>query len=149
MRLHARDGFVNRHGADGYGRVAQDGLADLRNVAAGGEVHDRVGAVMHGGVELFQLFIDVGRDGGVADVGIDLAETLHADAHGFELGMIDIGGDDHPAGGDFVADQFGRNLLAIGHVEHLFGDQAFAGEMHLRHVGIAGAGCLFLTTDDP
>ena len=44
------------------------------NVAAGGKIHDRVGAVVDGGVELLEFFVDVRGDGGVADVGIDFAE---------------------------------------------------------------------------
>ncbi len=44
---HAGQGFVDGHGADGHGRIVDDGLADARDVAAGGEIHDGVGAVLH------------------------------------------------------------------------------------------------------
>ena len=71
--LHARDRLVNRHGADGHRRVPQNGFANFVNAAAGGEVHHRVGAVMHRGVQLLQLFVNVAGDGRVADVGVDLA----------------------------------------------------------------------------
>ena len=93
--LHAAERLVQRHGADGHGRVAQDGLADHRDVAAGGEVHHRVRAEVDGGVQLAQLFVDVGRERGVADVGVDLAERLHADGHGLKLGVVDVRRDDH------------------------------------------------------
>ena len=147
--LHARDGFVNRHGADGHRRVAQDGFANLVNAAAGGEVHHGVGAVMHRGVQLLQLFVNVAGDGRVADVGVDLAARLDADGHRLQLGVVDVGRDDHASGGHFVADELGRNLLALGDEDHLFGEQAFARKVHLRHVGVASARGLFAALGDP
>ena len=71
-------------------------------------------------------------DRGVADVGIDLALGGHADAHGLQVGVIDVGGDDHPAARHFGADQLGSEALAVGDVVHLFGDDALAGVVHLR-----------------
>ena len=59
--LHARDRLVDRHGADGHGRVAQDRFANLVDAAAGREVHHRVGAVVDRGVQLLQLLIDIAR----------------------------------------------------------------------------------------
>ena len=147
--LHARDRLVNRHRADGHGRVAQDGFANVVNAAAGGEVHHRVGAVVDRGVQLLQFLVDVAGHRRVADVGIDLALRGHADAHRLQLRMVDVGRDDHVPDGNLVADQFGRHPLALGDEEHLFGEQAFAGKMHLRHVGVAGAGGLFAALGDP
>ena len=112
--LHARDRFVDRHRADRNRGMAEDGFANLVDVAAGGEVHDGVGAVVDGGVQLLEFFVDVRGDGRVADVGVDLAERGHADGHRLELGMVDVGGDDHPSTRDFVADQLGRELFACG-----------------------------------
>ena len=86
------------------------------DVAAGGEIHDGVGAVVDGGVQFFQFFVDVRGDGGVADVGVDLAERCDADGHRLEFGMVDVGGDDHAAASDFVADEFGRDFFAVGDV---------------------------------
>ena len=71
--LHAVEGFVDRHCADRHRRVAQDGLADLRDIATGREVHDGVCAKADRGVKLGEFLIDIRRNGGVADVGIDLA----------------------------------------------------------------------------
>ena len=121
--LYSRDGFVDWDGADGHGRVAKNGFANFVDVAAGGEVHDGVGAVVDGGVELFEFFVDFGRDGRVADVGVDFAEAGHADGHGLEFGMVDVGGDDHAAAGDFVADEFGRELFFVGDEAHFFRDR--------------------------
>ncbi len=135
--LDPRDALVDGHGADGHGRVPQDGLADLRDVAAGGEVHHRVGAVVHRGVQLSQFLVDVRGDGGIADVGVDLAQRGHADRHRLQLGMVDVGGDDHAPARHFVAHQLRRELFALGHVEHLFRDQTLAGIVHLREVAVA------------
>jgi hypothetical protein len=41
-------GLVDRHGADGHGRVADDPLARLVDVLAGGQVHHRVAAPADG-----------------------------------------------------------------------------------------------------
>ena len=60
--LDAGDGFVDRDGADRErANGVDDGFANVVDVAAGGEIHDGVGAVVHGGVQLLQLFVDVPR----------------------------------------------------------------------------------------
>ena len=51
--------LVDRHGADRHGRGVDDRLADGVDVAAGGEVHHRVGAEVDGRVQLFQLAVEV------------------------------------------------------------------------------------------
>ena len=50
--------------------------------------------------------------------------------------MVDVGRDDHAAAGDFVAHQFGSQLLALGDVFHLLGDHALAGVMHLGEIAV-------------
>ncbi len=116
--------------------MAEDGFADFVNVAAGRKVHHGVGAVVHGGVQLLQFLVDVGGDGGIADVGVDLAQRGHADAHGLQFRMVDVRRDDHPAAGDFVAHQFRSDLLALGDVDHLLGDLALAGIVHLGEIAV-------------
>ena len=142
----AGDGFVDRDRADGDGRVAENGFANFVDVAAGGKIHHRVGAVVDGGVKLLKLLVDFRRYGGVADVGVDLAERRDTDRHGFELRMVDVGGDDHASAGDFVAHQFGRQPFFVGDVGHFFGDAALAGVVHLRE--IAG-GVQLLAASEP
>ena len=44
---------------------------------------------------------------------------------------MDVGGDDHPAAGDLLADQLGVELLALGDPGHLRRDDAVAGEVDL------------------
>jgi hypothetical protein len=60
--------------------------------------------------------------------------------------MMNVGGNNHPAAGDFVAHEFGRQLFAAGNVRHLLGEHTLAGIMHLREIPIAILG---LATGDP
>src|ERR1039458_9512704 len=106
-------------------------LTDGRNIAAGGKIHDRIGAVPNGVLELLELAIDVGEHRGVADVRIDLAIGGDPDAHGLEVGVVDVGWDDHTAAGSLRADEFRRDLLALRDEVHFLGDDALAGVMHL------------------
>ena len=103
--LHAVQRLIDRHRADGHRRVAQDGLANLRDVAAGREIHHRIGAEADRGMKLGEFLVDVRGHGGVADIGVDLAAGRDADRHRLELGMVDIRRDDEAAGGDLGADQ--------------------------------------------
>ncbi len=144
--FHPRDCFVNRHGADRHRRMAQYRLANFVNVAAGGEVHHRIGAVMHGGVQLLQFLFNFRGHGRVADVGIDLAQRRHANRHRLQFRMIDVGGNNHAAARHFLAHQFSRDLFAVRHIAHFFGDHALAGVMHLRKVAI---GVLLLAAGEP
>ena len=123
----------------GTGEAIDDGAADGRNVAAGGEIHHGVGTVVHGAMQLFEFVVHVGSRGGIADVSVDLAEESHADAHGLEIAMMDIGGNDGAAAGDFVANKFGREFFALRNIHHFLGDCALTREMHLREIFCARA----------
>src|SRR5690606_28665994 len=113
------EGLVNRDGADGHGAVAQDPLAGLVDVFARGEVHEGVAAPLDGPTHFLDLLVDGGGDGGVADVGVDFNQEVAADDHRLELGVVDVGGDDGAAAGDFVADKLGGDLLGDGGAEGL------------------------------
>src|SRR5439155_24481718 len=86
-------------------------------------------------VQLFQVVVDLADDGGVADVGVDLALAGHADAHRLQaFGEVDrVGRHDHAAAADLVADQLRVEVLARGDESHRVGDDALAGGFHLRH----------------
>ena len=73
-----------------------------------------------------------------------LQRKRYADAHGLEIQVMDIRGNDGPAARDFAAHEFGIDLLALRDELHLFGDHAAPREMHLRiivpvpiHAGLA------------
>ena len=61
-----------------------------------------------------------------------LQQGRHADAHRLEIGVMDVGGDDHAPARHFVAHGFRRQALARRHVLHLFGDPALPRIVHLR-----------------
>ncbi len=141
--LSADDHRIDRHRADGDGRVLDDGNAGGVEVAAGGEIHDGVGAPALGPVKFLDLFVGGRGDGAGAHVGVDLGLGRPADGHGVELvaQVIDVGGDDHAPGGDFVAHLLGRQVgLALGHPAHLGRDQAQAGVFELGDGGECGPG---------
>src|SRR5207302_7202989 len=105
--LHLGDRLVDGHGPDGDRRSVDDRLADRVDVAPGGEVHDRVGAVVDRVVQLLELLVDIRLDGGVADVGVDLHARQLADRHGIEPPgeVVYVGGNDQPPAGHLVAHQ--------------------------------------------
>src|SRR5258708_7121952 len=121
---NAGDGFIHRNGANGNGRSVDDGLADGGNVAASAEVHDGIRAVMHGVVQFLQLLVNVGAGGGVPDVGVDFAFGGDADGHRLQIAVMNVSGDDAAAACHFAANQLGLEVLALGDVLHLFGDDA-------------------------
>ncbi len=102
--------LINRHGADGHGRIAQNPLAGGVDVLAGGKVHDGVRAPFGGPAHFFDLFLDGRRDGAVADVGVDLHEEVAADDHRLGLGMVDVGRDDGAPRRHFGTDEFRRDF---------------------------------------
>ena len=106
------------------------------NIAAGREVHHRVSAIVDGGVQLLQFFVNVRSDRRVTDVGVDLAERGHADAHGVQFRMIDVGRNNHAAAGDFFTNQFRRDFFAVSDVSYFLSQDALAGIMHLREVAV-------------
>ena len=65
-----------------------------------------------------------------------LHRRRHADRHRLKLGMVDVGGDDHASAGDFVADEFGRQLFFVGDEAHLFRDHALARVVHLEKLPV-------------
>ena len=109
--VHLFQGLVDGHGADGHGAVADDPLAGVVDVFAGGEVHQGVAAPADRPHHFFDLFGDGGGHRRVADIGVDLHQEIAADDHRLQLGVVDIAGDDGAAAGDFLADKFRGDLL--------------------------------------
>ena len=136
----------------GNRRIADDPFAGGVDVPPGGQIHHGVAAPADGPHHLFHLFRDRRRHGGIADIGVDLGQEVASDDHGLGFGVVDIGGQDGAAAGDFGAHEVGRHLvgnvgaeilaiaqrgggvqfgplhvLADGDVFHLGGDDAGAG----------------------
>ena len=116
--------------------------ADAVDVLAGREVHHRVGAEVDRRVQLFQLLLDVAGHGRVADVGVDLALGGDADGHRLQpAGEVDlVGRNDHPPGGDFVADQLRRKAFALADEFHFGRDLAGTGGFDLSGHFFRGQG---------
>ncbi len=149
--------LIDRDGADRDRAVADDPFAGVVDVAAGGEVHHRVGTPADRPDHLVDLGGDVAGDRAIADVGVDLDEEVAPDRHRLGLGVVDVGGDDRAAARDLLADEFGRDvfgdggapglalgllrealaaeILALRDIFHLGGDDPAAGIMHLAEVG--------------
>ena len=85
--------LVDGHGAEGRGALGQQGGADGVQVAAGGQVHDRVGPVLQGRGQLGLLLLQVDVVGRSADIGVDLDPDAGADGHRLQALMARIGRD--------------------------------------------------------
>jgi hypothetical protein len=132
--LHARQRFVNWHGAHGYGRSLDDRPADLRDVAAGRKVHHCVAAELHRVSEFLQLLVHIRCDRGIADIRVDFAFKRDADAHRLEVLVVDIRGDDGAAALHLAAHELGRQAFTPRDIVHLTGNHALAGVVHLADV---------------
>ncbi|MNQ77555.1 hypothetical protein D3C85_924320 [compost metagenome] len=152
--------LIDGHCADGHRAVAQYPLPGLVDVAAGGEIHDGVGAPAGGPHQLLHFLLDAGGHRRVADVGVDLHQEVAADDHRLGFRVVDVAGDDGAAGGHLIAHEFGgdvfrqagaealtrmlaqqqlgahplaAHVLANGDELHLRGDHPLAGIVQLGH----------------
>ena len=125
--------LVDRHGADRHRRIAHDPFARVVDVAAGRQVHDRVGAPADRPHHLLDLFLHRGGDRRVADVGVDLHQEIAADRHRLELAVVDVGRDDGAAHRHFLAHELGRDELGQRRAKALAVGQPLLGEIE-RHL---------------
>ena len=116
--------LVDRHRADRHRRVAHDPFADRVDVAPGREVHDRVGAPARRPDQLVDLLGDRGGDDRIADIGVDLHQEIAADDHRLGFRVVDVVGDDRPAAGDLVADEFRGHVFGDRGAERMAVDRA-------------------------
>jgi hypothetical protein len=114
--------LIDRHRAHRHRRVAQDPLPRLVDVAAGGQIHDRVGPPPGGPHHLVDVLADRGGHRRIADVGVDLHRDRLADDHRLGLGMAVIGRDHGPSARHLVANQPGTHTLAFGCERHFRGN---------------------------
>src|ERR1051325_1684532 len=82
--------LINRHCADGHGRIANDPFPRGMDVFAGAKVHDRVRAPFRRPAHLLDFFLDRRRDGAVANVGVNFYQEIAPDDHRLGLRMIDV-----------------------------------------------------------
>ncbi len=103
--------LVDRDGADRYRAVTQDPLTGFVNIAAGGKVHYRVRAPAGRPHQFFHLFFDGGGDRRVTDVGIHFDQEVAADNHRLGFRVVDVGGNNRAARGDFITHEFRGNVF--------------------------------------
>ena len=90
--------------------VADDPFAGFMNIVASRKIHQSVASPFATPYGFFDLFVDAGREGGIADVGVDLHQEFPADDHRFGFGVVDVCRDDGASGGNFFADKFGSDI---------------------------------------
>ncbi len=97
-------------------------------------------------MELFQLFIDIRGEGGIAHIRVDLDGRHGPDPHWIERisEVMDIGGNDEAAARDFRADDLWLEPFTLGHATHSVGDDAAPGLGELRRRLRDLAGCRHL-----
>src|SRR5271166_6206193 len=89
-------------------------------LTASHEPHDfQRGAILDAVPKFLQLFSDVGRGYGIADVCVDLACAGNADTQRFQIAMVHMGGNYHASAGGFVANSLWLQLLPMCDVVHL------------------------------
>ena len=138
--------LIDRHRADRHRRVADDPLACLMDVGAGGEVHHRIGAPADRPHHLLHFLGDRRGDDGVADVGVDLHQEVAADDHRLAFGMVDVRRNDGAAARHFVAHELRRDVIGDGGAEGLAVARRLAGT--LASEVLADGDVLHLRRDD-
>src|SRR5574337_385009 len=131
--IHTCDRLIERDGADRNRTGRDDSMADFVDAAARAQVHDRIGPVLYGQLQLSQLLIDVGDQGGVADIGVDLDAGHRPDPYRLEAGVMNIARDNESTAGYLGSDQLGIESFPLCDVGHLRSDNPLAGIVHLRN----------------
>ena len=126
--------------------MAKNRFANLVDVAAGREIHHRVGAIVDGGVQLLQLFVDFEVTAELPMLALILQSEATPIAIGSSSGWLMFAGMIMRPRGHFVANELGRDLLFVRDERHFFGDHALAREVHLREVAV---GVLLLAARKP
>jgi hypothetical protein len=147
--LHPGQRLIDRHRPDRHRRVPQDGVPDLRNLAARRKIHHRVGPVLDRCVQLPQLFLNFRSHRRVSDVRVHLAPRRDPNPHRLQLRVIDVRRNDQPSRRHLVAHQLQRQLLPLRHKRHLLGRKSLPRKMHLRHVRVAASCGLGLAPNKP
>ena len=147
--LHPPQRLIQRHRPDRHRRVPQNRLPDHRNIPTRRQIHHRIRTKMHSGMQLLQLLIHIRHQRRVANIRVDLAQALHANAHRLQLRMIDICRDNHRPLRNLRPHQLRRQLLLVRHKRHLFRDQPLTRKVHLAHVPVTRPRRLFLALHHP
>src|SRR5574337_2184723 len=124
--------MIERDGTDRNRAGRNHCVADVVDATARAQVHDRIGPVLYSQLQLLQLPIDVGGQGGIADVGVDLDGGHCPDPHRLEAGMMNVTGNNESATGHLGPNDLGLETFPLGDVGHFRSDNPLAGVVHLR-----------------
>ena len=137
VAVNAFQRLIDRHRANRHRRSINDCGANFIQVAATRrQIHHRVGTIFDGKMQFCHFFIHVGRVRRCAQIGIHLAFRSNADRHRFQIGMINVGRNNHPSPCHFRPNQFSRKLFPLCHIVHFFCNCALTRIVHLRHIAL-------------
>ena len=111
-------GLVEGHGTDREAAAGQDLAPYPVEIAAGGQLHQRVRPLLFRHLRLRQFKADIADVGRGADRGVDLGAQAAADSHRL-LAAVRVAGDDDMTVGHRLADDLGWKILARRHLLHL------------------------------
>ena len=95
--------MVDRHGTNRHGAVTDNPVARGVDVFASAQIHHGVGAPADSPHQFFHFLFNAAGHRAIADVGIDFGAEVTANNHGLHFGVVDVGGNNGAATGDFVA----------------------------------------------
>ena len=109
------------------------GAAHRRNIAAGGQIHNRIGADRNGSLQFFQFGLNRTVIGRGTEIGVNLGAQTFTDTEGSEIFMLVISRNDNIAVSNSGADKFHVQFFLCGDDFHLRRNNAFAGHFQLCH----------------
>ena len=116
--------LVDGHRAERRRTAGQQGRPDLIQVAAGGQIHDRIRPILQGRGQLGLLLLQVDVVGRGADIGVDLDPHPGADGRGFKPPVLPVGRHRDGALGQPLADDLRGHTFTGRGRHHGRGDLA-------------------------
>ena len=113
------DSIIYGHSPDDSRALGCEFSAEGSGIAMGGQIHDRLGAHVDRGHDLFHFFVIISTIAGNSQVDIDFGTQHGTDALRIQTGMLMVGTDDHLSLGDQIADLFAGAVFLLGYGLHL------------------------------
>ena len=153
---------VHGYGSQGNAGSGEHIPADGVKITGYGEIHDRVCAGFHGGVQFFHFHFGAVAEGRSPDVGVDLDAGRLPDKNGFHILVTGIAKKHHGAFGNAIEDdaalesfpgakiikagieEFFEGLILIKDIGHSFLQKAAGRPFRLTvpKAPVGGAGCV-------
>jgi hypothetical protein len=126
--------LVNGDRAERHRCPGEDPAPDLLKIAARAQVHDRIGPIPDGDLDLPELAGELRKVGGGPDVDVDLGAEGLANPRRSGRGVIGVEGDDDLPLGNERKEVSRGYPLAPGHGFQGTGECSFAGVFKLGHI---------------